>query len=132
MRQHKKHLPVLAFLMLALFSFTMKTKTYTYIDGNNNTYVFNKYMVDYKPVKKEESSSGNYSGGEPKRVDIRVDQFKKLEEIIGLIRKDKANIIKDRMMGCGTLLVNNAVFYINMSSKNKALLESELQAVLGK
>lgn len=126
-------MPVFAFVLLAFFSFSMKTRTYTYIDGNNNTYVLTPSALDYKPVKKEESSSGTYSGGEPKNVAVTREQYAKLEGIIDLIKKDKANIIKDRQMGCGTLSVNNAKpVYIKMASKNKGLLESELQAVLGK
>ena len=120
-------------ILLAFLSFTMKTKTYTYIDGNNNTYVLTSSTLDYKPIKKEESSSGTYSGGEPKNMAVTREQYVKLEGIIDLIKKDKANIIKDRSMGCGTLAVNNAKpIYISMTSKNKGLLESEFQAMLGK
>ncbi len=39
--------------------------TYTYYDGNNNEYVIQPGLLEYKPVQPAESSSGVYSGGVP-------------------------------------------------------------------
>jgi pyruvate-formate lyase-activating enzyme len=37
----------------------------SYYDGSGNGYIFQRGMVEYRPVKRAESSSLHYSGGEP-------------------------------------------------------------------
>ena len=110
----------------------MKYKAYTYVDGNNNTYVITSSLIDYRPVSKEMSSSGEYSGGEPKKKVINQEQFDKIEAIMLLIRKDKTNYIENRSMGCGTLYVkgNKRPIFIKSSSKYKSDLERELQELI--
>ena len=124
---------ILTITALSLCSFTMKPKTYTYIDGNNNAYSIASTVVEYKPVSKENSSSGTYSGGEAKKITITTEQFLKIEGLINAIKKDKKNYVDTRQMGCGTLAVNNRKpVYIAMGSENKKALEAELLVILGK
>ncbi|MBL7872426.1 MAG: hypothetical protein JNM78_12490 [Cyclobacteriaceae bacterium] len=49
---------------------------YEYSDGSANRYVITETTLEYIPVKPEESSTGMYSGGEPKLVSITNDQYK--------------------------------------------------------
>jgi hypothetical protein len=122
--------PAILMLALALSSITAHAKSYTYIDGNNNDFVITSDSIFYSPVTPNESSSGEYSGGSPKRLKISAEEFLKIELIIKSIIKDKSNHIQDRLMGCGTLIVGKKTTYINMSSKLKEDLELELRSQL--
>ncbi len=120
----------LLFLSIALTSMTIQAKSYLYIDGNNNDYEICGDSIIYTPVTAIESSSGEYSGGNQKRVKISTEQFQKIESIIKLILKDKINLIEDRLMGCGTLISGKKTTYINSKSPLKAELEYELKSNL--
>jgi hypothetical protein len=118
-------------LVFAFSSSTMQDETYTYVDGNNNTYAITSTALDYIPVKKADSSSGTYSGGEPKKVVITKTQFAEIQAIIDRIEQDKVHLIPARNMGCGTLSRKNGKpIYIDMHSRNKVALEAELQTLL--
>jgi hypothetical protein len=58
------------FILFILFTVTacMSTSTYQYADGSANVYRIKPDSLEYIPVKPEESSTGMYSGGEPKKV----------------------------------------------------------------
>ena len=118
------------FFALAITSLTSQAKSYLYIDGNNNDYKITSDSIVYSPVTSVESSSGEYSGGNPKSVKISAEQFLKIETLIKAILKDKGNFIKDRLMGCGTLIVGKKSTYINSASQLKAELENELKSCL--
>jgi hypothetical protein len=114
------------------YSFEMKKKGYTYIDGNNNRYEITSSYIDYKPVKPENSSSGTYSGGEAKKAAITKEQFQKLEALMTAVKNDRENQVATRLMGCGTLYFKGSKnpVYIGMNAKSKASLEEELKLVL--
>lgn len=44
--------------------------SFDYADGNGNVYSIRGLHLSYKPVSPEESSSGVYSGGEPREIDL--------------------------------------------------------------
>ncbi|MEW6467745.1 MAG: hypothetical protein AB1458_02415 [Bacteroidota bacterium] len=121
---------LLLLLPIIISAFCMKPKTYIYIDGNNNKYTITKDSLDYKPVGEEESSSGKYSGGKPRKVKITAEQYKKIEGLLQAVRNDKDHHIKDRNMGCGTLIAGKKVIYISSQSKHKSELEAELNLCL--
>jgi hypothetical protein len=123
-------IPAILLLALAFSSISSKAKSYTYIDGNNNDYEITSDSIFYSPIAPVESSSGEYSGGDPKRLKITEAQFLKIEMIIKSILKDKSNFIKDRLMGCGTLIAGKKTTYINSASQLKAELEQELKSYL--
>lgn len=123
-------IPAILFLALAFSSISSQAKSYTYIDGNNNDYKITSDSIFYSPITPVESSSGEYSGGNSKRVKITEEQFLKIEMIIQSILKDKSNFIKDRLMGSGTLIVGKKTTYINSASQLKAELEQELKSYL--
>ncbi len=122
--------PAILFFAFAVSSITLKAKSYTYIDGNNNDYEITSDSIFYSPISPVESSSGEYSGGNPKRAKISEEQFLKIEMMINAILKDKSNLIKTRLMGCGTLIVGKKTTYVSSASSLKAELEKELKSYL--
>lgn len=55
---------------------------YEYSDGNSNLYVLTPSQLQYIPVKPENSSSGVYSGGDPKSVTITPEQYTELQALL--------------------------------------------------
>lgn len=47
----------------------------TYTDANNNQYFIDSGFIKFRPVSKEDSSSGTYSGGEPEDIEIDMEDF---------------------------------------------------------
>jgi len=117
-------------LAIGLYSFVMKTKTYTYIDGNNNDYVITKDSISYIPITPEKSSSGIYSGGEPKKVKITKEQFSKIEGMMKAIQKDKKSHADKREMGYGTIVIGKKSIFLSTSNKQKQELEQELKLIV--
>ncbi len=76
-----------------------------YNDGNANTYVITSKNFTYKPVKPMKSSSGTYSGGEPKYFEIDNSKFNNIfiraEQIV---TNDKIKI-NTRQMGTGFIKI---------------------------
>ena len=107
-----------------------KTKSYTYIDGNNNVYTIRQDSIFYTPIKPQESSSGIYNGGEPAKIKITAEQFAKIEAIIKAIQKDKKNWCDKREMGYGTVVIGKKSIFLNTSSKSKSALEEQLNLLL--
>ncbi len=76
-----------------------------YNDGNANAYIINTNNFKYDPVTTMESSSGTYSGGEPKNFEISNSQFNEI-----FIRAEQVvtndNIkIDTRQMGTGFIKI---------------------------
>lgn len=89
-------------MTINLFSQT----NYEYIDGNNNIYIITELLITYKPVTKAESSSGNYSGGKPKEIEITSEEFKKLEKLFSRALSAKKEQRTNRIMQSGMLVHN--------------------------
>ncbi len=114
MKVKNKLITILMFLMTnTLFA----QKKIVFIDGNNNRYTISKKQIEYKAVKKEESSSGTYSGGKDTIVSISIIQYNEIKSIISQIKADKFNHIETRHIGCGTLILNQKTILININSK---------------
>lgn len=127
----QKRLFLTAFFLAFAFSvFSANAYRYTYIDGNNNSYLISADSLIYDPISPIESSSGTYSGGEAKRVKLSATQFQKIETLIKSIQKDKASHENARQMGFGTLLIGKKTIFLNSTSEKKKLLEQELRACL--
>lgn len=66
-------------LILFLTSFSLFSTEYIYLDGSANQYTLfqqdKNYFIKYEPIKKENSSSGVYSGGEEKKVSIPKEDY---------------------------------------------------------
>lgn len=93
---------------ILIFSGCMNSskKHYEYADGNANRYVLTPDSLQYIPVLAQESSSGMYSGGQPKVVTISIDDFEVLEshlknlvkrvELHSTNRMKMSGLIKDK------------------------------------
>jgi hypothetical protein len=58
------------------------TRQYEYGDGSGNRYVLTSSTLSYVPVRVEESSSGTYSGGDPKEILLKGNQFNSIRELL--------------------------------------------------
>lgn len=83
----------------------MDEETLTYADGSWNVYEIKKESIEYIPVKKENSSTGNYSGGEPVSKSITEEAWEKIKTEFDAVYTNKKIQIKDRVMGSGMLLI---------------------------
>lgn len=106
-----------------------------YIDGNNNRFelISNKNVceIEYKPIQPDESSSGTYSGGEPVSKTIACVKFDEIQNYMKKIVANPSNLIQERNMGCGTILLNpTSAQFIPMNSRYKDTLERKLRALV--
>jgi hypothetical protein len=85
----------------------MKMTTYEYGDGNGNAYIITTDSIEYVPVKKENSSTGNYSGGEPVKKKITESDYQQVQSYVHEIFGNASIHIKDRMKGSGRISVVN-------------------------
>ena len=108
-----------------------------YSDGNNNEYRVQKnkniYSIEYLPVKPENSSSGDYSGGEEKKNSVSEKEFESLTEIILKLIKSE-NFAERRSMGTGLLIIkskNSKKSYIfEYNSSEQEIIENKLKELL--
>ncbi len=80
-------------ILFLSFNFFLQAADFHYSDGNGNVYkiqkVINKTAFEYIPVKKEASSSGQYSGGEYKFTLINDEDLKTLIQYFDEAIEDK-------------------------------------------
>jgi hypothetical protein len=77
---------------------------YIYSDGSSNNYIINEKQISYDPLKKENSSSGEYSGGEAKTKAISKSDFEKISILFKEAFAAKAEQQADRAMMTGLLI----------------------------
>jgi hypothetical protein len=105
----------------------MKTPwSITYSDGSANGYRFNQDTPDgqtrfeYSPVRPENSSTGIYSGGEPKAGTLDSKQSAELQKWVGKLESDKSIRTTERAKGSGAFTVRSgdksSEFIIQQSS----------------
>jgi len=128
------------FTLILLFSFQWviaQTAEYTYIDGNGNKYEITGNQMHYVPVKKENSSSGEYSGGEPGEYELNSDDTKKLKKLLSDAMKATDDHHTDREMGTGLIIHLNKknkekMVILKMDSKSKNDIETFLKSLTSK
>ena len=107
---------------------------YYYTDALNNDYIFHADSLKYVPIKPHLSSSGMADGGEPQEIGLSYAQFEKLEGLFRTAFSDKDNYLKTRLMGCGTLTLEegkkSTTIFLKMSAPSKEALESALKQCL--
>lgn len=90
-----------------------------YIDGNGNIYKIIKekdeFMIEYIPVKIEESSSGLYSGGEHQIKKIEKSKYNSIIAIVKAAVKSN-DFYENREKGTGLLIL-----FINSEQKELIL-----------
>ncbi len=95
-------------LLVVLFlAFSIKINAqvnYIYSDGNSNTYHISETQINYEPVTKENSSSGTYSGGNPKTKSISQKDFEKINSLFKETIAAKAEQQQNHEMMTGLLI----------------------------
>lgn len=121
---------ILNFLLIAC----MTSTRYQYADGNANVYVIKTDSLEYIPVKPEESSTGSYSGGAPKKISIRPEDFRSLQAMLETAKKKHEIHIPDRVKSSGMITTfsgsEKSNFILKPGCKEMATLESELKRLL--
>jgi hypothetical protein len=104
---------------------------YRYVDGNGNNFSIRSNAIQYDPVTPLESSSGNYSGGEPFSFAISEQQFNQLEQVFNQSIANKQGQTKQRTKGTGTLVVLSAkaLYTFEANSVQKKEIEAILAAL---
>lgn len=76
---------------------------YEYADGSANLYLLTETELKYLPVTPEESSTGQYSGGEPKTVSITPVEFNEMKSLFDNALENTSIHIPDRMKTSGMI-----------------------------
>jgi hypothetical protein len=109
---------------------------YVYSDGNNNSYIIRKTELEYKPVTPMESSSGVYSGGNPRTIDLTQSEYDKIVAVLNKAIEDKSMHIDQRIMMSGLISVENQsgkqTYILGARSNSKAEIEAILKELLEK
>jgi hypothetical protein len=95
----------LFFLLLTNLSCMKTDRRYEYADGSANRYIITTSKLEYDPVTPAESSTGTYSGGDPKIVTISAAQFEEIGQLFDKALRNEAVHIQDRMKTSGEILV---------------------------
>lgn len=89
------------------FNLFIQAADFHYSDGNGNVYLIQKIVsktaFEYIPVKKEASSSGQYSGGEYKFTLINEEDLKTLMKYFEEAMEDKKSHTDRRIKMTGTI-----------------------------
>ena len=94
----------------------------SYYDGCGNGYKIRNNELKYEPMTPEQSSSGTYSGGDPKLIKLDKDQSSQLKTLFETAFEN-CSTNKNRMMGTGRLFMDGKV--CNLAMRNKAKIEIE-------
>jgi hypothetical protein len=117
---------ILLIILINLTAFACMTKTthYEYADGSANRYVILPESLEYIPVKPEESSTGMYSGGEPKKIEITEVQFQTLKSLLEKAIANHEVLITDRikMSGQISVITNNSMSAFTNTSNEEYIL----------
>jgi len=121
------------FVLLIIAVACMNTANYEYADGNANVYVITPTELKYIPVTPEESSSGTYSGGEPKNIAISPTQFQTLEALFESALNNTGTHIENRVMMSGLVSrtgSNKKQCILKPGSPDIKLIEEALKKIL--
>jgi hypothetical protein len=115
----------------------MKSPTqYEYSDGSANRYVITQTTMEYIPVKPEESSTGMYSGGEPKTVSISKEQFDSVAKLFEAAFQNTNTHISERPKMSGLIVSRtndkSQQAILKPGSEEKKAIESLLKTMLDK
>ncbi len=80
-------------------------KKYIYHDGSGNGYIIENKTITYDPVTKEESSTGEYSGGTPATKELSLSDLRKVNDAFTEVMSIKEIQIENRIMTSGQLQI---------------------------
>lgn len=95
---------MILFLLINLSCMNPETR-YEYADGSANRYIITASSLEYVPVTPEQSSTGTYSGGDPKTVSISAEQFKSIGGLFDKAVSNKSVHMKDRIKTSGAVSI---------------------------
>ncbi len=95
----------LILLLLLNLSCMRPDYNYVYADGSANRYIITPDSLKYDPVTPQESSTGTYSGGDPKRVSISAEQFKSISQLLDKAVANTTVHIEDRIKMSGAISI---------------------------
>jgi len=128
----------IAFLFFTFISFSCmnSTRTYEYADGNGNVYTLSGGTLSFDPVREEESSSGMYSGGEPRTVPITSVQYDSIRSLLETARSDQSIQINDRVKMSGAIGISEggrvSRYIIRPGTEILVKIETYLKAIISK
>jgi hypothetical protein len=95
--------------LFIIFTFAcMSTKSfYKYANGSADVYTLTGTILEYDPVQPEESSTGTYSGGDPKTVTLTTSQADSLRALMDQAFNHTAVHIPDRVKGSGRVSIGS-------------------------
>lgn len=103
-----------------------------YADGSANRYEISASELRYIPVKPEESSTGMYSGGEPARIALSEEQYKRLKNLFEAALAKTDQQIPDRIKTSGLVVVGEKQVILKPESAIKGEIENKLNELLGR
>ncbi len=101
-----------------------------YADGSANRYEISASELRYIPVKPEESSTGMYSGGEPARIALNEEQYKRLKNLFEAALAKTDQQIPDRIKTSGLVVVGEKQVILKPNAPAKLAIEAELKKML--
>jgi hypothetical protein len=119
-------------LLLILMSTSLIAQNYTYLDGSANKYELNGTNLEYTPVKKENSSSGEYSGGVQKKVTVTSEEIKLVKAAFEKAIKAKTEQHDKREMMTGMVIKEKKKKKTEVILKSDSVAKKELEELLKK
>lgn len=77
---------------------------FKYTDGSGNTYVINRDKLEYIPVKRQESSGYQYSGGNPATATLSESEFNALALLLEKFLQQTEIHIENHVMMSGLIV----------------------------
>ncbi len=112
------------------------SQDYRYSDGSANQYVISSGKLQYLPVKKENSSSGSYSGGSAKVVKLSEADFRELSVLLdgGIAAKSAHTERRVKMSGIIRRNTDNEKFMVILKpgAAVKDRIEAKLLELIGR
>lgn len=113
--------------------FNISMENIRYVDTNNNSYSVREGTLRYSPITPENSSSGTYSGGEPKSKTLTDEEMAGIQQKVQEIEDTPSLHLQQRQMLTAMLFVgeqDNRRKYILGRSEKRTALEQLLKEIL--
>jgi hypothetical protein len=126
----KRLFPALLFFFAAA---AIHAQAYMYSDGSSNNYNITYNKLEYIPVKKENSSSGTYSGGKARIIKLKLADFEILKGFFEEAIKSSDLQNTNREMGTGLVYKADKAgtkVILKPDSRIKENIEKKLKDIL--
>lgn len=126
---------LISILSTAMLTFTLvgcssDEPAYSYSDGAGNTYWIQGATLTYDPVTPLESSSGEYSGGEPATIELTQDEHAAIVSLFDVAIGDTSNHIENRVMMSGVIDVRKGKKTTSFILAPKSVKKTEIETML--